>query len=148
MKLTCEKHKNLMEAFLPNSTYKECFSTHGIDEFTLSHFLSGCIGRELFKKQSILVPFVLHLLWEYLETTKSMKDYMSANDLLNGSSIRYGGDTFMNCAVDNIVFLLGYYVQTIVQGHLLVLFALFWITWIWVITSSNKRFALKKYKSV
>jgi len=146
MKLTCEKHKNFIEALLPNSSYKDCFSTHGIDEFTLSHFLSGCIGRELFKKQSILVPFVLHLLWEYLETTKSMKDYMSENDLINGASFHYGGDTVMNCAVDNIAFLLGYYVQTIVKGHLLVMFALFWITWIWVIKSSNKRFALQKYK--
>lgn len=140
MKLFCENHEKLPEAFLPNSSTKECFSTHGLDEFTLLHFISGLIGKKVFPNKKIYLPLSMHLLWEYLETTEVGKKIFSDNLIINGSRIKYEGDSYMNSTVDNIAFTLGYYLQKKIDLSKKDLTLIYIISYLLVYRSSNKRF--------
>ena len=111
MKLFCQNHNNLIQGLLPNSSTPQCFSTHGLDEFTLLHLLSGTASNVFFPNQKFIKLFAIHVLWEYLETREDFRKFFFKTDLLNGSTMEYHGDSLLNFITDNLAFYVGYELQ-------------------------------------
>lgn len=112
MKSYCQNHNNFFESLLPNSSTPECMSTHGLDEFTFIHLLSGTGSKIYFPETKFYKLLASHLFWEYLETRQDFRDLLfNGKELINGSSKEYNGDSFMNFLTDNIAFYGGYKLQ-------------------------------------
>lgn len=109
MNLYCKIHNSFFGSLLPPINHKpECYSTHGIDEYTFSHFVSGIILKLFFPQIPGINLFIIHLVWELIETTESFQKIQNKiYDITNFSAVEYNGDSIINSYVDNIAFILG-----------------------------------------
>jgi len=112
MKFKCINH-TFTKSLFPNSSTQECFSTHGIDEYTFSHLFAGIGVKIIFPDIKNYTIVAIPIVWEYIETKDFIKKIFNigsgiGSDILRGSKKDYNGDSIINSISDILFFIIGY----------------------------------------
>ncbi|VVU94464.1 Protein of unknown function (DUF2585) [seawater metagenome] len=109
MKFKCSNH-NFLKSLLPINTSPKCYSQHLMDEYSISHILTGLGFYVLFPKSNYFWALATSLFWEIIEQTDLLKNLFNNLGPIVNIKTQYSGDSILNSLGDNLFFILGYYI--------------------------------------